>query len=240
MCIMETPLICNNRPVVSSELFRPLYMATKRIISSWNNWHVRKKMIIRPVHVAVSVLRCRANNVPFSRHGSICYPMKRPVQAARLPWYDFVRLPFIIVAQRRRDGTHSEAMVNMANIIKARVFMERRMPCRYNPQRTRPYYRFVDEQWVPFSNDNFARLQDRLPTSDGPCLPNNVRVLHVDDVHSRADKVMHYNQFVNWLESGFSMAEILRKQLLSWACRWGCRHNTGTRTEFVGGNSQWS
>ena len=24
MCIMETPLICNNRPVVSSELFRPL------------------------------------------------------------------------------------------------------------------------------------------------------------------------------------------------------------------------
>ena len=169
-----------------------------------------EKMVIRPVHVAVAVLRSRANNVPFSKHGSICYPLKRHVQAVRLPWYDFSQLPFIVVAQRRRDGSHLEAMVNMDNIVRARHFMERRMPCKYNPERTRPYYRFVDEQWVPFSDENLQQLRDCLPDSSGRCLPRGVRVLHVDDVHARVDKVLHF-QFVNWLESGFSMADTLRK-----------------------------
>ncbi|KAF0306812.1 hypothetical protein FJT64_021761 [Amphibalanus amphitrite] len=74
-------------------------------------------MVLRPVHLVVSVLRLRANQVPFCKHGTISYPLKDACRA-------------------------------------------RNLPC---------------------------------------------------DIHARADKVLRFNEFCNWLESGFTMADELWK-----------------------------
>ena len=173
------------------------------------SWTPAERMVLSPVHTVVTVLRSRANNVPFTKHGSICYPMKRPYQAVRLPWYDFAQMPFIVVVQHRRDGSMDEVMVNMQTIVRARWYMERLRPCPYNPEQVRHFNRLVDQQWMPFSDENMRRLQERLPETDRPCLPRGLRVLEVDEVHARADKVLHLNQFINWLESGLEAAKTL-------------------------------
>ncbi|KAF0287971.1 hypothetical protein FJT64_013617 [Amphibalanus amphitrite] len=43
-------------------------------------------MVLRPVHLVVSVLRLRANQVPFCKHGTISYPLKDACRARNLPW----------------------------------------------------------------------------------------------------------------------------------------------------------
>ncbi|KAF0293570.1 hypothetical protein FJT64_008674 [Amphibalanus amphitrite] len=168
-------------------------------------------MVLRPVHLVVSVLRLRANQVPFCKHGTISYPLKDACRARNLPWYDFERLPFVVLVQSRRDGTSAEAMVNMQTILRAKHFMERTMECKYNPRQTRPFYRFVGEQWMPFSNENLAALQRRLSEPDRPSTPAGLRVVLASDIHARADKVLRFHEFCNWLESGFTMADELWK-----------------------------
>merc|ERR1712074_188269 len=45
----------------------------------------------------VIIMRLRTNNVAFSSHGVICYPLKSILQARSLPWYEFLELPFIVM-----------------------------------------------------------------------------------------------------------------------------------------------
>ncbi|KAF0291143.1 hypothetical protein FJT64_010689 [Amphibalanus amphitrite] len=168
-------------------------------------------MVLRPVHLVVSVLRLHANQVPFCKHGTISYPLKDACRARNLPWYDFERLPFVVLVQSRRDGTSAEAMVNMQTILRAKQFIERTMECKYNPRQTRPFYRFVGEQWMAFSNENLAALQRRLSEPDRPSTPAGLRVVLANDIHARADKVLRFNEFCNCLESGFTMADELWK-----------------------------
>ncbi|KAF0298223.1 Dedicator of cytokinesis protein 7 [Amphibalanus amphitrite] len=175
------------------------------------SWTPAETMVLRPVHLVVSVLRLRANQVPFCKHGTISYPLKDACRARNLPWYDFERLPFVVLVQSRRDGTSAEAMVNMQTILRAKYFMERTMECKYNPRQTRPFYRFVGEQWMPFSNENLAALQRRLSEPDRPSTPAGLRVVLASDIHARADKVLRFNEFCNWLDSGFTMADELWK-----------------------------
>ncbi|KAF0306665.1 hypothetical protein FJT64_002412 [Amphibalanus amphitrite] len=99
----------------------------------------------------------------------------------------------------------------MQTILRAKHFMERTMECKYNPRQTRPFYRFVGEQWMPFSNENLAALQRRLSEPDRPSTPAGLRVVLASDIHARADKVLRFNEFCNWLESGFTMADELWK-----------------------------
>ena len=174
-----------------------------------NTWTRAETMVLRPLHLMVTVMRLRANTIPFSKHGSICYPLKLPQPARRLPWYSFETLPFVVIVQNRSDGTSTEAMINMQTILRARHFMERIVPCKYNPGQTRTFYRFVGAQWTPFSNDNLAALQARLSERTEPSRPAGLRVLLVDDVHARADKALHARQFRDWLESGYDMANAL-------------------------------
>ena len=166
-------------------------------------------MVLRPIHLFISIMRLRANKVPFSKHGSICYPLKERMTTSHLPWYDFATLPFVVVVQHNTNETSQEAMVNMKSILLAREYMERSMPCPYTPGVRRPFYRFVGQQWMPFSNDHLQRLQACLVHTDQYCLPNGLRVLVTDSVQARAGKPLRFGEFRNWLESGFQFAETL-------------------------------
>ena len=197
------------------------------------SWTHAETMVLRPIHLVVSVLRLRANQVPFCKHGTIAYPLKDACRARNLPWYDFETLPFVVLVQNRRDGTSAEAMINMQTILRAKHFMERTMQCKYNPQQTRPFYRFVSEQWTPFSNDNLAELQRRLSEPDRASTPAGLRVVLASDIHARADKALRFNEFCNWLESGFAMADELWKSFRLSRC------GEGADTTEAGQDDLW-
>ena len=35
-----------------------------------------EKLVLTPVHMQVRIFRLRTNNIPFSSHGVICYPLR--------------------------------------------------------------------------------------------------------------------------------------------------------------------
>ena len=44
-----------------------------------------EKMVITPVHMQVMIMRLRTNNVAFSSHGVICYPLQSMLEARNVP-----------------------------------------------------------------------------------------------------------------------------------------------------------
>ena len=92
-----------------------------------NQLTLLKKIVLTPLHLSVTVLRLKTNNVPFSAHGVMVFPLKKNLQAQSLPWYFFRDLLFVVTVFKDKIGNNVEATVDMANIAKAREFMTRMM-----------------------------------------------------------------------------------------------------------------
>ena len=88
-----------------------------------------EKIVLTPLLVSVTIMRLKTNNVYFSAHGVICYPLRKNSEARCLPWYDFENMPFVVVTFRDKLGAAHEATVDMQNIRRAREFMTRKMKC---------------------------------------------------------------------------------------------------------------
>ena len=74
-------------------------------------WMSAERMLLRPVHLCVTVLRSRSSNVPFTNFGSISYPLQHFHQAEYLLLYDFKHLPFCVSPRRegrRLPGCHGQ------------------------------------------------------------------------------------------------------------------------------------
>ena len=165
-----------------------------------------EKMVLTPLHMQVVILRLRSNNIPFSSHGAICYPLKKPSQAVHLPWYDFNEMPFIVMTYRNKLGTVHEATVDMNKIRIAAEYMNRDMTCPIE-DKPRKFYRFCEE--IPFSNENLQYLQQALENPDKPSYPKSLRRLDQAQLHKRGDKPIQPPEFQNWLQSGFRIASML-------------------------------
>ena len=63
-----------------------------------------EKMVLTPVHLQVVIVRLRTNNVPFSPHGVICYPLHKIAEAQRLPWFQFEEMPFLVMTWKNKEG----------------------------------------------------------------------------------------------------------------------------------------
>ena len=88
-----------------------------------NSLTLLEKIVLTPLHLSVTVMRLKTNNVPFSKHGVMVYPLKKNLQAQFLPWYDFQNIPFMVTTFRDKIGTINEGTVDMTNIFRARKFM---------------------------------------------------------------------------------------------------------------------
>ena len=106
-----------------------------------------EKMVITPVHMQVIIMRLRTNNVAFSSHGVICYPLKSILQAKTLPWCEFNELPFIVMKFQNKLGNFNEATVDIEKILKAKELLTREMICPVYGS-SRPFNRFCNE--IPF------------------------------------------------------------------------------------------
>ena len=164
-----------------------------------NTLTIPEQMVLTPLLVYTSIFRLRSNNVPFSRYGQICYPLKKPIHASSLPWYQFDQLPFVVMTFQDKLGSTHETMVDMNKIRKAIEFMTRTKKCPvYGNERK--YYRFADE--IPFTNDNMAQLSQSLQDPSRPSHPKHLRTIDLGKIHDRVDKPMQIPEFKNWLTSG--------------------------------------
>ena len=50
-----------------------------------NSLTLLEKIVLTPLHVSVTVLRLKTNDIPFSANGVICYPLQRNSEARNLP-----------------------------------------------------------------------------------------------------------------------------------------------------------
>ena len=163
-----------------------------------------EKVACTPLHMQISILRLRTNNIPFCKYGQICYPLKKPLLAASLPWKDFKELPFVVMTHHDRLGTVHEAMVRMKNIERTGEFMSRLRTCPVTGKQ-RTYYRFYEQ--FPFRRENMEILARSI--NPDTSYPNNVRKLNESNVHERADKPIQVNELQSWFQSGYQHGSLL-------------------------------
>ena len=142
----------------------------------------------------------RTNNIAFSSHGAICYPLKKITRVKTLPWYDFKNLPFVVMTYTDKFGSAEEAMVDMATIARVRHFMSREKECPVFGTR-RTYYRFSED--IPFDIDNMGKLRDAPQDPSKPSYPKEMRKIYQAELHKRAARNVEQVKLENWLKSGY-------------------------------------
>ena len=118
-----------------------------------------EKMVLTPVHMQVTIIRLRTNNIPFSCHGAICYPLRSILQARSLPWYEFHEIPFVVMTFKDKLGVIHEATIDMEKIRRAQKYMTEIRKCPVYGT-TRHFYRFCKD--IPFDNENMRQLSEAL------------------------------------------------------------------------------
>ena len=162
-------------------------------------------MVIRPYHIVISVLRSRSTQMPFSKNSSIGFPLKKPMEAKHLPWSNFKSLPFIVVEYDNGDSRiQKEAKVNLNQILRAKHLMTQRMVTEQFPG-GRSRYRFFDDGFCTFTNEQIQKLDDQLKEldSDGYAVPQGLRKVVSSNPEADLLKVVPKEQVYNWIFSGF-------------------------------------
>ena len=153
-------------------------------------------MVITLVHCQVVIIRLRTNNVPFSCHGAICYPLKTFTEARCLPWSQFEEMPFVVTKFKNKLGEVKEAIVDMNKIIRLRDLMMRKVKCPVLGTE-RYFYRFCKD--IPFNNECMRRLGESLEDPSRPSYPRNLRSLEQNEIHRRVDKPIGILELENWV-----------------------------------------
>ena len=166
-------------------------------------------MVISPLHINIQVIRCRATQIPFSKHGSIAYPLKSPTETKELPWTDFRNLPFIVVYNEGYNPKNNyEAKINLQNIVRARKLMEEKLghPL-FEGGRTR--YRLIGQGFCTFSNTQMAKLQDELDIENNNChvTPHGLRQHEICEYQEKLNHNVPKAQVENWLNSHYPLAD---------------------------------
>ena len=165
-----------------------------------------EQISLTPTHVQVRIVRLRTNSVPFSSHGTICYPLRTILQARCLPWYEFHELPFVIMPFNDKLGAVHESTIDMEKIRRAREFMTRKLKCPvYGTERH--FYRFCKD--IPFDNENMRQLSEELEHPSRRSHPKRLRTLRQDDIHRRSEKCIGSQELLNWFESGYAYGKII-------------------------------
>ena len=167
---------------------------------------VAEILVITPLLIAILLLRCRATQMPFTKNSSIGFPLKSPMETDELPWTNFRNLPFIkVVYKNGKNGVEKEAKINLQNIVRARNLMTQRFEHKEYPN-GRPRYRFVDDGFCTFTNEQMTKLSDELKAEDaeGYSEPMGLREIHMnDETMEDVSKNVPKQQVLNWILSEF-------------------------------------
>ena len=173
-------------------------------------------MVISPLHINIQIIRCRATQIPFSKHGSIAYPLKSPMETNELPWTDFRNLPFIVVYNEDCDANKSyEAKINLHNIVHARELMtENVQHPLFDGGRSR--YRLISDGFCTFTNEQMDKLKKQLQNADNSyVVPSGIRQHQIDEYRLKLKQHVPKAQVENWLYSEYPLADAVFKGFFS-------------------------
>ena len=169
-----------------------------------------EKMICSPLHLVITIIRCKKNDIPSSKNGSICYPLKRPLITEELPFTDIDKLPFVVVTYSKLDTIH-QARVNFENIRRVKFFMERNKICPVYGTK-RPYYRMNEK--LPFTSNAMNKLQKELESlkldDDGYVEVRAIRKITDSRLDKRIEKEIKLDELSNWLSSDYKFADAIK------------------------------
>ncbi len=163
-------------------------------------------MCISPLLLNIEILRSRGTQVPFSQHGSIAFPLKTPMEANTLPWYDFENLPLIIVyVHHINEKYRKEAKVNLSKIVRAIEWMEERIQYQgVNRSRNR----LIDEGLCKFAPGNIAKLKEQLGgISDQPVVPVGMREITISEDVEKTSEPITKDLIKLWFQSHYLFAQ---------------------------------
>ena len=163
-------------------------------------------MCISPLLLCVTIMRCRSTQIPFTKQGSIAYPLLTPMETKTLPWYDFKNLPIIVVYRDDPNEKYrSEAKVNLSNILRAKEYMETRI---IHQGVGRTLNRIVSDCCVQFENENIVRLKDQLHGhTNESVIPQGIRELKITDDEEKMAQPLTKQLVRNWLKSDFKFGQ---------------------------------
>ena len=141
-----------------------------------------EQAVLTPLHMQLFVIRKRSNNIAFSSHGGIYYPLKSMKMARNLPWYDFKEVPIMVSVFTDFYGEIHLATIYMKQICHVRELMQRKMNCPVYDT-IRNFYILCSDHHVPFSNKSMKLLSDILGNLYKRSYPKDFRVLNTTDVH---------------------------------------------------------
>ena len=168
-----------------------------------------EEMVISPIIVNIHIVRSRATQVPFSKYGSISFPLKTQLQTDQLPWYNFKQLPFIVIQSRHNSkGECVEAQIDLRKILRARYYMSllKEMP----DGSMRKQNRLVDECLVMFDADSFQKLREELnDIDDRPCLPEGLRIHDFDEEEEEMCQPLQKEMLRTWFSCDYKFAQAI-------------------------------
>ena len=179
-----------------------------------------ERLVITPLHILINVLRCRSTQMPFVTNSSIAFPLQSIMETTELPWTGFRSLPFIVVVYSNGDpndtGLIKEAKINLNKIVRARDLMTQRFDHPLFPS-GRPRYRFVNDGFRTFTDEQMTKLRDELMQADnlGYSEPVGLRKIFLDEIAAELSKTVPKLQVQNWIVSDYPYASSIHNGCMS-------------------------
>ena len=161
---------------------------------------------ISPLLLNIQIYRSRATQVPSSIQGSIAYPLKDPMEARSLPWYDFHNLPFIIVHVHQKNEKHrQESKVDLRKIVRAIEWMSEIVE--FQGMR-RARNRLVSDGLCNFVPGNITRLKEQLGgIDDDEVFPQGIREITISEDSIKMSEPITKDLMKLWFKSHYPFAQ---------------------------------
>jgi hypothetical protein len=133
--------------------------------------------------------------VPFTKDGSIVYPLRRPLVHEQLPFFDLKNLPLAVVQFKTAKGDVKELQVDMRKIERVKYYQQKRVRCpvtgNIRPQwRLADKYKFTDEAMNALSKElDKLKLDDY---EDGDPITVPVKTVTDQRLDERKDRELSY------------------------------------------------
>ncbi|MAA79200.1 MAG: hypothetical protein CL916_08055 [Deltaproteobacteria bacterium] len=178
-----------------------------------NTLSLVEQLVCSPLYLHLYVIRSYKTGVPFTKDGSIVYPLRRPLVHDQLPFFDLKNLPLAVVEFKTAKGDVKELQVDMRKIDRVKYYQQKRVLCPVTGN-TRPQWRLADK--YKFTDEAMNALSAELDKlklddhEDGDPVTVPVKTITDQRLDERKDRELSYAEFERWFHSGCDYADIVK------------------------------
>ena len=167
-------------------------------------------LVCTPLHIHMYVMRSHATGIPFTKDGSICYPLRRPFLVEQLPLFNLKSLPMVVVAFETVGGTVKELTVDMRKIERVKYYQQKRVICPVT-KAGRPQYRLADKYtFTDAAMEALSKELEKMRLGDEKDIHvTSIPVITDERLSAREEREVSFAEFDKWFSSGYEYACIV-------------------------------